>query len=97
MARKLAVESRLAYHSAWACPLWGGLLCLVLLWRNTGIRERPKNVRCALRGWSAIAACVAFNDAGVVAGALCLVPLWCDSALGRQRKSPWNSVNRSRG
>ncbi len=31
IGRKMAVESRLAYHSAWACPLWAGLICVLVL------------------------------------------------------------------
>ena len=87
MARKLAVEGRLAFHSAWACPLWGGLLCLALMWRK---RRPPTPEERALRiaGLVGVASCVALNDAGVVAGALCLVPLWCDSAIAVTKRKP---------
>lgn len=87
MARKLAVDSRLAYHSAWACPLWGGLTCLALLWRRRAAATQEEKALC-IAGSVAVAACVSLNDAGIVAGALCLTPLWCDSvALGR-KESP---------
>jgi len=87
VARKMAVEGRLAFHSAWACPLWGGLLCLALMWRK---REAPPPEERALQiaGIAGIVACVALNDAGVVAGALCLIPLWCDSVAGLTIKMP---------
>lgn len=87
MGRKLAVEGRLAVRSAWACPLWGGLLCLALTWRKRG---SPTPEERALRGagMAGIAACVALNDAGVVAGALCLIPLWCDSVVGFTKRRP---------
>jgi len=88
MARKLAVDGRLASHSAWACPLWGGLLCLALMWRK---RPTPEERALRLAGLVGIAACVVLNDAGVVAGALCLVPLWCDSVAGVTTKKPLES------
>ena len=75
IARKLAVEGRLAWHSAWAVLLWTGLACL----------KATKSVPNA--GYVAVAACFLFNDAGVVAAALCLVPLWCDAAVQRQEKA----------
>ena len=87
MVRKLAVEGRLAFHSAWACPLWGGLFCLASMWRK---RSPTTTEERALRtaGMVGIAACLALNDAGVVAGALCLVPLWCDSVAGATQRKP---------
>lgn len=87
MARKLAVEGRLAFRSAWACPLWGGMLCLALTWRKWG-PPTPENRALHIAGMVGIAACVALNDAGVVAGALCLVPLWCDSVIGITQRKP---------
>jgi len=86
-ARKLAVDSRLAYHSAWACPLWGGLLCLALLWRGRGAATQEERA-LHVAGLVGLAACVALNDAGVVAGALCLIPLWCDSAVSVTKRKP---------
>jgi len=78
MGRKLAVEGRLAFHSAWAFPLWAGLLCQAAVWRKRrGITPEARALRVA--GLVGIAACVALNDAGVIAGVLCLVSLWCDS------------------
>ena len=94
VARKLAVDGRLAFHSAWACPLWGGLLCLALIWhRRRAGTTQERAMRVA--GMVGITACVALNDAGVVAGALCLVPLWCN-AVGAKRKPP-RPHERSRG
>ncbi len=85
--RKLTVESRLAYHSAWVCPLWGGMLSLGLLWRNSGALTREER---ALRtgGIVAVVGCILFNDAGIVAGALCLVPIWCDATITMTSKKP---------
>lgn len=73
IARKLAVEGRLAWHSTWAALLWIGVLSL----RQT----RP----ISKAGFVAVAACFLFNDAGTVAAALCLVPLWSDAALQSQK------------
>ena len=87
VARKLAVEGRLAFHSAWACPLWGGLLCLLLIgrqWRPS----TPEDGALRVGGMVGIAACVMLNDAGVVAGALCLLPIWCDSVVGTAKRKP---------
>jgi hypothetical protein len=84
-ARKLAVESRLAYHSTWATLLWVGLGCLVSLrgrWPSRSAAGRALRVG----GGTAIAASLALNDAGVVAGALCLVPLWCCEAARANEK-----------
>ena len=96
VARKLAVEGHLAFHSAWACPLWGGLACLWLVWRQAGmVTTEGRALRVA--GSVGIASCVAFNDAGVIAGALCLVPLWCDGAAGLTKEKPPRPLLRSQG
>lgn len=87
VARKMAVDGRLATHSAWALPLWGGLLCLTLA-RRTRATETSEGRALWVAGVVGVAACVALNDAGVVAGALCLVPLWCDSVTHRTSKKP---------
>ena len=73
IVRKLAVEGRLAWHSTWAALLWIGVLCL----------RQTKPISKA--GFVAVASCLLFNDAGTVAAALCLVPLWSDAALQIQR------------
>lgn len=83
--RKLAVEGRLAYHSAWAALLWLGLLCTAWLWRRTPAADRrEKALRSA--GGVGIAACFLLNDAGVVAAAIFTSLLWSAAAL--QTKSP---------
>jgi hypothetical protein len=87
IGRKLTVEGRLAFHSAWASSLWGGLLCLVLMWRRLRT-PMPEERALRIAGIVGIVACVALNDAGVVAGALCLVPLWCDSAISATKRKP---------
>lgn len=87
VTRKLAVEAHLAYHSAWALLLWGGLVCLIVLWRRNKT-ETVEDSALKLGGMVAIAACLALNDAGVVASALCLIPIWCDSMTAIERKKP---------
>ncbi len=79
ITRKLAVETRLAWHSAWAAPLWVGLACVLVLRQSGTASDRA----LLGAGLTAVAACVALNDAGIVAGALCVLPLWCGSTLGR--------------
>ncbi len=81
VVRKAKVEGRLMYHSAWTIPLWAGLFSLV--YKPHGISVRDKALREA--GIVAVLACLLLNDAGVVAGALCVVVLWAGRmALGRQ-------------
>jgi len=96
VTRKLAVEGRLLFRSAWACPLWGGLACLWLVWRRQGAGT-PESRALRVAGAVGIASCLAFNDAGVVAGALCLVPLWCDGVAGMTEKKPPRPHSRSQG
>ncbi len=48
----------------------------------------PEERALRIAGIVGIVACVALNDAGVVAGALCLVPLWCDSAISATKRKP---------
>lgn len=78
ITRKLAVETRLAWHSAWAAPLWTGFACVLLLNRQPGAAADRALLGAGL---TAVAACVALNDAGVVAGALCVLPVWCGLTL----------------
>lgn len=68
ITRKLAVEGHLTYHSAWAVPLWISIAGLVLVNRRA-MTGRAKALLYS--GATAIACCLAVNDAGVVAGALC--------------------------
>ena len=85
ITRKLAVETRLAWHSAWAALLWVGLACVLV--RRQSVTATERAVSGA--GLTAVAACVALNDAGVVAGALCVLPLWCGLMLqAADKKSP---------
>ncbi len=73
--RKLAVEGRLAYHSAWAALLWLSLLCTVRLWKVIpAVDSSEKALRAA--GAVGIVACLLLNDAGVVAGAIFMTLLW---------------------
>jgi len=95
VTRKLAVEGHLAFHSAWACPLWGGLICLALFWFRSATTPEGRALRVA--GVVGIASCVALNDAGVVAGALCLVPLWCDGVAHVAKRKPLQSHSRLQG
>ena len=72
--RKLGVELHLLGHSLWAVPLWGGVVGLALIAK----RRRADGHLAALLWSGAVAAgtCLAFNDAGTVAGALCLAVVW---------------------
>ena len=90
IGRKLAVESRLAYHSAWACLLWASLLCVIVLWQRSRYRLEQRPLQTA--GLVAVGACLALNDAGVVAAALCLVPLWCDAAIRHLKEKPLEKI-----
>ena len=71
-ARKLFVEGRLLYHSAWAVPLWGGMLSVLWLRRWLGPATRP----LLTAGLVAAFICLLVNDAGTVAAALCLSVIW---------------------
>jgi hypothetical protein len=82
IARKLAVEGRLLYHSAWACPLWGGLACLLWLTRQRHSENKPFLVA----GLIAVGTCLAVNDAGTVAAAMCLSLLWGWVMAGMTKK-----------
>ena len=74
--RKLAVEGRLAYHSAWAVLLWLGLGCTGRLWK---VRPAADSSEEALRHAGAVGvfACLLLNDAGVVAAAIFTTLVWC--------------------
>ena len=80
IVRKLAVEARLAWHSAWAAPLWVGLVCMLWVKRRQGFETSADRALLGA-GLTAVAACVVLNDAGVVAGALCALPVWCGLTL----------------
>ena len=84
VVRKLAVEGRLLYHSAWACPVWGGLASLWWLTRQRVKDDQP----LVGAGLLAVAACLLVNDAGTVAAALCLSLLWGWVAVRHTQKSP---------
>lgn len=87
--RKLAVEIRLLYHSAWAAPLWVSVIGLACQVRRLD-RDTTGRARALLYGGgTAVAACLAVNDAGVVAAALCgTVVLSGLSALQTQKRPP---------
>lgn len=76
--RKLAVEGRLAYHSAWAVLLWSGIICTGVLWKRTPLLQ----MQAALRSASVVGVltCLLLNDAGVVAAAIFTAVLWCEAA-----------------
>ncbi len=76
--RKLAVEGRLAYHSAWAVLLWTGILCTGLLWRRMSAVQTQAALRSA--GLVGMVTCLLLNDAGVVAAAIFTAVLWGESA-----------------
>ena len=82
--RKLAVEGRLAYHSAWALLLWLGLGCTGWLWKAAPAGGSGEK---ALRSAEIVGifACLLLNDAGVVAAAIFGVFSW--TAAVTQTKS----------
>ncbi|MGI4792120.1 MAG: hypothetical protein ACRYFS_25130 [Janthinobacterium lividum] len=81
--RKLAVEGRLAYHSAWAALLWTGLGCWRLLWEHQPAITKT-TIALRLAGGTGIAACLLLNDAGVVAAAIFVVILWSSAVIPRK-------------
>lgn len=81
--RKLAVEGRLAYHSAWAALLWLGLLSTARVLREPATDDCEKALRLA--GGIGVAACLLLNDAGVVAASIFNVLLW---TAAMTQKSP---------
>ncbi|MDQ2688168.1 MAG: hypothetical protein M3Y28_09910, partial [Armatimonadota bacterium] len=85
--RKLAVEGRLLYHSAWAVPLWGSVFGLTM-WgrRRAGGDARTQALWQA--GWVAVALCLAVNDAGVGAAALCAALLWSGLMAAQTQNGP---------
>lgn len=87
VVRKLAVEGWLASHSAWAVLFWLGLACLAAQWWRRPSKTAAQRA-LKIGGATAILACLALNDAGIVAGALCLVPLWCAGAVGVETEKP---------
>lgn len=88
IGRKLAVEVRLLYHSAWACPLWIGILGMLAVGPRRHALTRGRQALW-LTGWTAIGLCLAVNDAGVVAAALCVSLLWSGLSAALTQKRPW--------
>lgn len=76
--RKLAVEGRLAYHSAWAVLLWCGIFCIAFLWKKTPLLQTQAALRSA--GMVGVLTCLLLNDAGVVAAAIFTAALWGEAA-----------------
>lgn len=85
IVRKAAMNAYLAFHSAWSVML---LVCVAASARLAGeIRRSDVASRTAALGAAgATAASFAFNDAGVVAAALCALYLWAAAYL-MQRNS----------
>lgn len=83
ISRKLDVELHLLGHSAWAMPLWGSVIGLIVLAKH----RRGSQHLSALLSSGAVAAVtsLAFNDAGTVACALCLAVVWSTTASGRDK------------
>ncbi len=80
-ARKLGVEMHLLGRSAWAVLLCCSVMGLALLAKP---KRSDKHLSALLSsGAVAAAASLAFNDAGVVACALCLAVVWSTAAVGR--------------
>jgi hypothetical protein len=88
ITRKLAVETRLLYHSAWACPLWASVIGL-FVWRRKRSFAAKSAVHALMNGgMTAIIVCLLVNDAGVVAGALCGVIILSSLIILETKKSP---------
>ena len=83
MRRKLAVEGRLATHSAWALLLWSGMLCTGLLWKRTPPMMLTETA-LRLAGVVGVLTCLLLNDAGVVAAAIFVTMLWSVAATQKQ-------------
>ena len=95
--RKLAVEGRLLYHSAWAVPLWVCVVSLVYAQRNWS-KEMEQRLKGLLYGGSAaVAACIAVNDAGAVAAALCGTVVLSGLYAARAQKTPHQQAMLSGG
>ena len=92
--RKLAVEGRLAYHSAWAALLWPAFGCCLWLWKRSPSADTEEN---ALRsaGTVGIVSTLLLNDAGVVAAAIFTGLLW--TAAVTQKSPPVLGVPRTGG
>lgn len=85
--RKLAVECRLLYHSAWAIPLWAAAVGLAVLRREMG-EMGTQSKALGQAGGMAVLLCLAFNDAGTVAAALCAALLWSALLAAHTNKGP---------
>lgn len=85
--RKLAVEGRLLYHSAWAVPLWASIVGLVMLRQRTTTADAQAQALWQAGG-VAVVLCLAVNDAGVVAAALCAALLWSGQMAAQTQKDP---------
>ncbi len=85
--RKLSVESHLLYHSAWAVPLWSCLLGLFLQWKDIRREECRTTKPLVYGGLTAVLVCLAVNDAGVVAAALCGSLVLCGVASLQTKQS----------
>ncbi len=88
VSRKLAVEIRLLYHSAWAVPLWASVYGFVF-WKRIGAtfgKYAPRSLFWG--GTAAVVMCLTVNDAGVVAAALCGVLIYSGLNVLQTEKGP---------
>ncbi len=89
VTRKLAVEGRLAYHSAWALLLWLELGCTLWLWKTLpALDSRDRAFRLA--GSAGVWTCLLLNDAGVVAAAIFGIFLWTAAVTQKSASRPRN-------
>jgi hypothetical protein len=73
--RKLAMNVHLVFHSVWIWVLGAASVGSRLVWKRSAIY--PPSDRATVTGLAcATAACLALNDAGVVAAAICALYLW---------------------
>ncbi len=83
VGRKLAMDGHLVFHSVWIWVLGFASAGSWYALRGTVLSDRA--TRAAVTGGvAATAACLALNDAGVVAAAICSLYLWCTCVLATQ-------------
>jgi hypothetical protein len=85
--RKLGMELRLLLHSPWTLTLVVSATSLALLGRKSSSNQKQPNSKTILTGlWCGAAACLIFNDAGVLAAAMVMLYgcAWAFTVTGSQ-------------
>ncbi len=93
-SRKEAMDLHLVFHSVWSLVLTCGVGGAVLFYRKKGLGRKEGRVAAAT-GFAATAACLALNDAGVVAAALCSLYLWAFCVVGADPESLGSAARRA--